>query len=104
MYIVFGTLEKIISPAEEAFLGVPFIAECWHMLNIFDGEGIINPATIFAILFGSELFEEYIDQLIDARNLQKIDYQHLPMHFLTTSSLSKHVPKINRIINGKNHF
>uniref|UniRef100_A0A804LTH1 DNAJ-containing protein X-domain domain-containing protein n=1 Tax=Zea mays TaxID=4577 RepID=A0A804LTH1_MAIZE len=50
-------------------------------------EGIIDPATIFAILFGSELFEEYIGQLamasmasldnfgedeqIDARKLQE---------------------------------
>ena len=57
------------------------------MVSTFDREGIIDPATIFAILFGSELFEEYIGQLamasmasldnfgedeqIDARKLQE---------------------------------
>jgi hypothetical protein len=57
------------------------------MVSTFDREGIIDPATIFAILFSSELFEEYIGQLamtsmasldnfgedeqIDARKLQE---------------------------------
>lgn len=33
------------------------------MLSINHREAIIDPAAIFAMLFGSELFEEYIGQL-----------------------------------------
>jgi hypothetical protein len=33
------------------------------MVSTFNREGIIDSAEIFAMLFGRELFEDYIDQL-----------------------------------------